>query len=268
MEIFKLSVKHFLVILFLIINIPQSNAQGKSTRVTLDYFFNNEWRKNPEGKPERFHYVWEETDQLGFSTFGKIFTDFGAKLNSIEVAPTKKNLKGTDIYIIVDPDNADDNPNPNTISYSHISAIKDWVHRGGVLVLMGNDSINCDLIHLNNLANNFGINFSNRSRNLVKENDFEIGAVLISENEVFKKTKKAYLKEISILDVKPPAKILISMGNDAIIAVSKYGKGTIFAVGDPWMYNEYVNGRNIPPEFENLLAGKELVKWLIDQTKK
>jgi unsaturated rhamnogalacturonyl hydrolase len=133
---------------------------------------------------------------------------------------------------------------------------------------MGNDSINCDLIHLNNLTNNFGINFSNRSRNIVKENDFEIGSVLITENEVFKKTKKAYLKEISILDVKPPAKILISMGNDAIIAISKYGKGTIFAVGDPWMYNEYVNGRNIPPEFENLLAGKELVKWLIDQTRK
>jgi unsaturated rhamnogalacturonyl hydrolase len=238
-------------------------------KVTLDCFFNHELRNNAEGKPERFHYLWEETDEQGFSIFGKIFTDLGAKLNSLEAAPTSKNLEGTDIYIIVDPDNLKDNPNPKYIASSDIAVIKEWVNQGGVLLLMGNDSTNCDLNHLNQLSGNFGITFSHRNRNMVKGHDFETGSVLMpAKNYVFKTTKKAYLKEISILEVKPPASALITMEKDVIMAVSRYGRGTVFAVGDPWLYNEYTNGKNIPAEYENLQAGKELAKWLIAQTKK
>ena len=48
------------------------------------------------------------------------------------------------------------------------------------------------------------------------------------------------------------------------MAVAKYGKGTVFAVGDPWLYNEYVNGR-LPTGFENDKAAADLTKWLIAQ---
>lgn len=244
-----------------------ANSQ-QSKKVTLDCFFNHEHRVNAEGKPERFHYLWEETDAQGFSIFGKIFTDLGAKLNSLEAAPTGQNLEGTDIYIIVDPDNLKDNPHPNNIGSSDITVIKDWVNQGGVLVLMGNDSVNCDLDHLNNLAKNFGILFSNISRNMVKDDDFDVGSVIFpAGNEVFKKTKKAYLKEISILEVKSPASPIITKDGEVIMAVSRYGKGTVFAVGDPWLYNEYTDGRKIPASFENFLAGNELVKWLISLSK-
>jgi unsaturated rhamnogalacturonyl hydrolase len=254
---------------FLLLAALAVNAQIKPAKVTIDCFFNHESRNNAEGKPERFHYLWEETDQQGFSIFGKIFTDLGAKLSSLEVAPTAQNLNGTDIYIIVDPDNLKDNPKPNYIESSSIAAIKEWVSQGGVLVLMGNDSSNCDLNHLNHLASNFGITFSSRNRNMVKGHDFETGSVLMPDkNYVFKTTKKAYLKEISVLEVKSPATALISMGKDVIMAVARYGRGTVFAVGDPWLYNEYTNGKNIPAEYENLQAGKELAKWLIEQTKK
>jgi unsaturated rhamnogalacturonyl hydrolase len=251
---------------FLLLGALSANAQIKPVNVTLDCFFNHELRNEAAGKPERFHYLWEETDQQGFSIFGKIFTDAGAKLSSLEVAPTAQNLEGTDIYIVVDPDNLKDNPKPNYIESSSIAVIKEWVSHGGVLVLMGNDSSNCDLNHLNHLSNNFGITFSSRNRNMVKGHDFETGSVFMPDkNYVFKTTKKAYLKEISILEVKPPATALISMGKDVIMAVAKYGRGTVFAVGDPWLYNEYTNGKNIPAEYKNLQAGKELVKWLMAQ---
>jgi unsaturated rhamnogalacturonyl hydrolase len=36
-------------------------------------------------------------------------------------------------------------------------------------------------------------------------------------------------------------------------------------VGDPWFYNEYVDGRKIPAEFENYLAAEDLVRWLLKQ---
>jgi unsaturated rhamnogalacturonyl hydrolase len=260
--------KNSLSFLVVFLNLLMANAQDKPVKVTLDCFFNHESRLDAKGKPERFHYLWDETDQQGFSMIGKVFTDLGATLSSLEVAPTAQNLKGTGIYIIVDPDNLKDNPRPNSIESTSISNIKEWVHQGGVLVLMGNDSSNCDLVHLNHLANHFGITFSSRNRNMVKENDFKVGAVLFPENnKIFKKTRKAYLKEISILEVASPATALVSMDKDVIMAVSKYGRGTVFAVGDPWLYNEYVNGKNIPAEYENLQAGKELAKWLIEQTK-
>jgi hypothetical protein len=49
-----------------------------------------------------------------------------------------------------------------------------------------------------------------------------------------------------------------------IIAVAKYGKGTVLAVGDPWLYNEYINGR-LPPGYENDKAANDVAKWLIKQ---
>jgi unsaturated rhamnogalacturonyl hydrolase len=56
--------------------------------------------------------------------------------------------------------------------------------------------------------------------------------------------------------------------NDNVIAVAKYGKGTVFAVGDPWFYNEYLDGRKLPKEFENYQAAEDLVKWCIEQIQK
>ncbi|MFX5785529.1 hypothetical protein ABTE36_23835, partial [Acinetobacter baumannii] len=53
-----------------------------------------------------------------------------------------------------------------------------------------------------------------------------------------------------------------------VFAVAKVGKGTVFATGDPWLYNEYLDGRRLPLEFENFKAANSLVKWLIAQSKK
>ncbi|MBO0931232.1 hypothetical protein [Fibrella aquatilis] len=41
------------------------------------------------------------------------------------------------------------------------------------------------------------------------------------------------------------------------------GKGRVFALGAPWLYNEYVDGRRIPAQYENVKAGGELARWLL-----
>ena len=51
------------------------------------------------------------------------------------------------------------------------------------------------------------------------------------------------------------------------MAVAKVGKGTVFAVGDPWLYNEYTDGRRLPAEYDNYKAMVDLTRWLIDQSK-
>jgi unsaturated rhamnogalacturonyl hydrolase len=70
---------------------------------------------------------------------------------------------------------------------------------------MANDSANCDLQHFNKLAEVFGIRFTDKSINMVKNDVFEQGAVLPgSNNPIFKTTKKMYLKEVSALELHSP----------------------------------------------------------------
>ena len=128
-----------------------------------------------------------------------------------------------------------------------VKAISDWVKNGGVLVLMANDSANCDLEHFNKLASAFGITFTDKSINMVKNDEYEKGVVF--PNNSFKTTYKMFLKELSVLNVKAPAKAVTKEG-DVIIATAQYGKGTVLAVGDPWLYNEYVDGRRCRPNMK------------------
>jgi hypothetical protein len=242
-------------------NISMTYAQEKT--VLLDYFFNHEVKKDKSGKENRFHYTWEDQTLNGFSMLGEIFNKAGLQTKSLDEAPTASNLKGSSIYIIVDPDNLKESPKPNLIAPAHIQAITNWVKAGGVLVIFANDSTNTNLVQLNDLSKKFGITFTNQSRNMVKNGKLEIGEVHIpAGNEVFPASKTFYLKEISILAAVPPARALITEQNDVIMAVAKYGKGTVFAVGDPWLYNEYVDGTRIPKEYENYNGAVELVNWL------
>ena len=50
--------------------------------------------------------------------------------------------------------------------------------------------------------------------------------------------------------------------------MAKYGKGTVFVIGDPWLYNEYIDGRKLTPGFDNHQAATDLVRWLLAQSKK
>jgi unsaturated rhamnogalacturonyl hydrolase len=36
-------------------------------------------------------------------------------------------------------------------------------------------------------------------------------------------------------------------------------------MADPWLYNEYTDGRKLPPMYDNYAAGKELVRWVLEQ---
>jgi len=244
----------------------QSMGQGKT--ILLDRYFNSEKRKDIRGAMVYWHYVWNEMSHPGFTAFGHIFNKYGARLSSLDVAPTAENLKKASVYIIVDPDHAKENANPNYVSGNDIKAITDWVNDGGVLLLMANDSGNCDLDNFNKLANEFGVTFTNKSRNMVKNDEFETGVVVPNDKQVFKGSYKMYLKEISVIKAKAPARALVTKENDVVIATAKYGKGTVFAVGDPWLYNEYVDGRKLPAEYQNHKAATDLVKWLLTQSKK
>lgn len=242
---------------------------GKGRTVLLDRWFNSEKRKDAGGRDAYWHYVWEERSHPGFYTFGTLFENHGARLSSLDQAPTASSLRGASVYIIVDPDHSRDNPSPRFVNNTDISAITQWVKAGGTLLLMANDSNNCDLTYFNKLAGAFGIQFTDKSVNMVKNDQFEQGQVRPeSGNPVFRTSRNLFLKELSVLAVQPPARPLLKKDGDIIIATALYGKGKVLAVGDPWLYNEYVDGRKLPAEYDNYKAASDLVKWLLTPQKK
>ncbi len=249
--------------------IAEDLAVGKGKKVGLDNYFNHEMRTTREGITEPYHYTWYDGKDSGFTLLGSIFENYGAELKTVSSAPRANTLKDLDVYIIVDPDTKKETPNPNYVDAQDIAAIENWVKAGGNLVLMANDSANVELPHFNKLAARFGIQFTGKSINMVKNNVYEQGKVTIPANHsIFKDVSKVFVKELSVLSVKAPAKAIVNEGNDNIMAVAKVGKGTVFAIGDPWIYNEYLNGKRLPMEFENFKAAKNLAVWLLKSNAK
>lgn len=244
------------------------NTLGQGKVVATDYYFNREFRKDFNGKEEQFHYTWEDRQHPGFWFWGTIFRDFGAKTTAIKAAPTAQNLKDVNVYIIVDPDTKKETPNPNFIQNTDIKVIADWVKAGGTLVLMANDTANCEHKNFNLLAKEFGIQFLPKNVNMVQGTQWQQGRIDINPNNpVFKNTKAVYIKELAPLELKAPAQPILTHQGDVIVGIAKVGKGRVFAVGDPWLYNEYTDGRRIPLIYENFSAAKDLARWLISPQK-
>ena len=238
----------------------------KEKTVLLDSYFNNEYATDSSGVKHSWHYKWDENDNGGFSLFADAFKNYSVATKTCFERPTKTILQQADIYIIVDPDIPKENPNPNYIEPQDIQNIYEWVKNGGVLVMMGNDTGNAEFDHFNMLASKFGIQFNKNSRSNVVDDYFEIGAISINNTNIILKTaKKIYVKDICTLHITNPAKAVLTDKGDAIMAIAKVGKGTVFAVGDPWLYNEYTDGKKLPADYENYNAAKDLVNWLIKQ---
>lgn len=231
--------------------------------VVLDYFFNHETHKTQSGEDERFHYMWEDRANTGFSIMGDIFKKNGFQLKSLATAPTIDNLMSADVYIIVDPDTKKENQSPNYIEKKDIEETARWVKAGGILVMFANDSANVELLHFNNLAAKFGMHFNNDLQNhVIDDGHFDDGGIRTAGNPVFKSARLIFMKDVCSISTTGVAYPLLKNKSGAtIIAIAKYGKGTVVAVGDPWLYNEYTNGR-LPAKFENDKAADDLAKWL------
>jgi unsaturated rhamnogalacturonyl hydrolase len=245
-----------------------TSIKEKKGTVLLDRFYNNEWKEGANGRMVRYHYTWEDEANSGFSFLGGLFRDAGFSTRSIDVEPTQKNLKGADVFVLVDPDTDKETKAPNAISEKTGKVLEDWVRQGGVLILLGNDAGNTDLLGLNRLSARFGIRFNEDNFNLVEGNRFEQGEVVVAPgNPVFSTGGRLYIKELATLTLRPPAQPLVIKEGKVIMATASLGKGIVFALGDPWLYNEYVDGRKLPTDFTNFRAATELVRWAAAQAK-
>jgi unsaturated rhamnogalacturonyl hydrolase len=242
----------------------QVSNVGKGKVVGLDNFYNNEWKKDKNGKSFPFHYLWEDQAESGFSDLKGIIDKLGAETATLKKAPTLNELNKFSIYFIVDPDTPLETEKPNYLEAGAIKQIVDWVKKGGVLVLFGNDSVNAEFEHWNQLAKNFGIRFEKNCVNKVTGTNWDMGKFdIFPDHPIFKNVGKIYLKEISTLKLEAPAIPVLTRGNQVIMASAKVGKGFVFALGDPWLYNEYIGHRRLPESFQDFEAATNLFSWLL-----
>jgi unsaturated rhamnogalacturonyl hydrolase len=168
----------------------------------------------------------------------------------------------------VDPDTPQESEHPNYVDQQAIDAIEQWVRGGGVLVLLENDKGNSEFTHFNKLASRFGITFNEDSRNRVVGTAYDTGKFdRFPDHPIFKGVRRIYMKEISTMKLEDPARAILTDNNDVIIASANVGRGLVFAVGDPWIYNEYITHRKLPLEYENFKAAENLIAWLLTEAK-
>ncbi len=233
--------------------------------VGLDNWFNNETNAKTN-KP--FHYLWTDTAWSGYSRWGEIFITKGAQKITVG-KPTAAVLSKINVYILVDPDTTTETPYPNYISTADIKAIKDWVNKGGVLAVLANDAPNCEFTHLNQLMKEFGMTFNHVTLHPVTGTNFEMGACKnLPEHPLFKGVSKIYIKEVADINLSGTAKSILSENGKVLLAENKFGKGYVFAIGDPWIYNEYIDHDRLPATFENRKAAENLTDLLLGNVKK
>jgi unsaturated rhamnogalacturonyl hydrolase len=250
------------------IELMPSATSGLQSTVLLDAWYNSQTRKNAAGQTESFHYKWNDASNSGFSLFGHLFRTYGAATDTLYSAPTLKNLKSAQFYIIASPDNPAKNPNPHYMTPEDANEIAAWVKLGGVLLLMENDPDNADILHLDLLADKFGLHFNNVLAHHVIGDNFEMGRIETAVSPPFSSPHELYMKDTSSLALTKNATPLLQDKGDTLMAMTKWGKGTVVAVADPWLYNEYTDGRKLPSEYDTFAAGREFVRWLLQQRSK
>ena len=74
-----------------------------------------------------------------------------------------------------------------------------------------------------------------------------------------------YVKDVCTISVSGAARAVLAESEDIYMATAKYGKGTVVAMTDPWLYNEFTDGRKLPAMYDNYAAGKEFARWILEQ---
>ncbi|HEX3437547.1 MAG TPA: glycoside hydrolase family 88 protein [Pseudacidobacterium sp.] len=248
------------------IEASQTASLGRGKTVLLDAWFNSQTRKNAAGQTVLYHYKWDDFANSGYSLFGHMLRDYGLKTDTIPKAPTVEDLSTAQIYLIVSPDNLDWNKNPHFMNEADASQIAKWVKNGGMLVIMENDPTHADIEHLDILADKFGMHFNNVQRNGVEGNKYEMGRIDVDgDGPVFHSPHILFIKEICTITPKDPTVAVWRDKGDVLLAKAKYGKGVVIGLVDPWLYNEYTDGRKLPPPYDNFAGGKEYIRWLVEQ---
>ena len=196
--------------------------------VALDAYHNNE-SKMPG------HYQWTDTTLNGLSGLANGFREHDVEVRTLRNKLDDASLQGITLLIIVDPDTPAETDAPKYIEDSEIEAVSKWVNDGGRLVLLGNNKGNSEFTRLNRLASRFGIEFVEETH--PKGSD-KPTVIATGEHAIFAGGLKVHVAEVAPLKLSGPAKPVLTDNGTHLMALASVGRGMVFALGDPWLYND------------------------------
>jgi hypothetical protein len=238
-------------------SLAETRQQHDSTLVVgLDRYYRNETH---DGKP--CHYAWGDTSQGGYSELAKLIEGLGARTTSVFHPASRQSLSKLNIYMIVAPNTPETTTHPNYIEDAAIEAIAAWVRKGGVLVLLHNNKGHAEFEHTNRLAKRFGIQFNEDTRFGIDADPTKLQMHSFPDHPFFQGVGKLHMRSICTLSVRPPAEEIYRFQGDSIMAIGQYGKGVVFALGDPWGYNEYIDF------FDNRRGLTNVFRWLLTRAR-
>lgn len=220
--------------------------------VGLDRYYNHATR---DAKPCR--YAWEDTSDGGYSELARLIQGLGAETVSVDQPASKQSLAGLDVYLVVAPNAPEKVEQPRAIAPEAVDAIAQWVRDGGVLVLLGNSKGYADSTLMNRIAERFGIRFNDDTRFGAGCDPAKCQMREFPDHPFFVGVKKLHMRSVCTLSVRPPAEVVYRFQDDDLMAVGVHGKGTVFALGDPWGYNEYIDA------FDNRVGLANVFRWLL-----
>lgn len=240
-------------------------ARGKT--VLVDGWFNSQTRTTPAGNVQLFHYKWSDEANSGYSAWGAMFAAYGMRTEVLDHAPRAEDLKGVAVYVIASPDMPAVNPRPHFMDEASAAAIEAWVRQGGVLAMMENDSEHADQAHFDALSDRFGVHFNAVTRNREIGDDYANAIVPIAAvtGGIFRHAHRALMKETCTITASGAAKVVLTDGGDAFMTVTHDDRGVAYANVDPWVYNEYTDGRRSPLDEDNFAGALELTRWLVSE---
>ena len=137
------------------------------------------------------------------------------------------------------------------------------MYKGGVLILMANDKGNCEFEQFNILAGRFGFRFNEDMYQDVQNNRYDSAKITqFPDHPLFAGVRQVFIKQFCSITTSGPARPVLSGRGAVVIAEASVGKGKVLAVGDPWLYNEYIDNRRVPAGYENWDAAVAFARWI------
>ena len=122
---------------------------------------------------------------------------------------------------------------------AEIEAVVAWVRQGAVLLLLGNDPGNSEFPRMNALAKRFGIEFV-ETKHLDAQGSGKL-TLQTPQGSWFTPGLKFYGVDLAPLRVwAKRAETLLSERDTVMMSAVREGRGQVIALGDPWLYNEYL----------------------------
>jgi unsaturated rhamnogalacturonyl hydrolase len=109
--------------------------------------------------------------------------------------------------------------------------------------MLGNNQDNAEFQHFNRLAAAFGIEFIEKTHRDAKA-DLKVTIPVPEDSPIFSGPAFFYAVGIAPLKLQASVQRLLSDNGETIMALAKSGKGLVFALGDPWVYNEYIDTKD------------------------